>query len=376
MIRDAFETVKEITREPDKRAKELKKQGWKVIGYPCPSAPPEMITAAGMLPYRLRGNPESTIVKADSCFELNFCPWVRNWLERALNGEYEWLDGVVMSHSCDAVQRCYGVWREETNPAFSHMVNLPHATTPQGRQFFRQELEVYRKQLEKYSGVEITSERLAAAIAAWEELRTEVKKLYGLRKKQPPLISGLEVNEILNAISGMPVEEGIALLKEINSAVRKRQPGEARPRLLVSGGILDNGVMTGLVEELGAWVVTDDNCIGTRSFFPRGKTSGDPLEDLVSFWLDGFQCPRTYRGDTNDRFKHLVNLAREYQVDGAIIYVYSFCDAHMFDVPDLRDYLDSLGIPSLYLEGDYSKRAMAQMRTRIEAFLEIVGKKR
>ena len=37
------------------RARELKGEGRKIIGYLCGFVPPELITAAGMVPYRITG---------------------------------------------------------------------------------------------------------------------------------------------------------------------------------------------------------------------------------------------------------------------------------------------------------------------------------
>ena len=39
----------------------------------------------------------------------------------------------------------------------------------------------------------------------------------------------------------------------------------------------------------------------------------------------------------------------------------------------LKDYFDSIGVPSTYIEYDYTLGALAPMRTRVEAFLETIG---
>jgi benzoyl-CoA reductase/2-hydroxyglutaryl-CoA dehydratase subunit BcrC/BadD/HgdB len=42
-------------------------------------------------------------------------------------------------------------------------------------------------------------------------------------------------------------------------------------------------------------------------------------------------------------------------------------------MPALKDYLGSLGIPSTYIEYDYNIGGLAQLRTRVEAFLETIS---
>ena len=40
---------------------------------------------------------------------------------------------------------------------------------------------------------------------------------------------------------------------------------------------------------------------------------------------------------------------------------------------DLREYLNAFGIPVLMIEDDYSISTIGQLRTRIQAFLEMIG---
>ena len=63
-------------------------------------------------------------------------------------------------------------------------------------------------------------------------------------------------------------------------------------------------------------------------------------------------------------------------VDGVVLYVMKFCDLHEFDVPDLRDYLEKQGIPVLHIESDYTMASVVVLRTRIEAFVEMIQARR
>ncbi len=50
-----------------------------------------------------------------------------------------------------------------------------------------------------------------------------------------------------------------------------------------------------------------------------------------------------------------------------------YCDPFAFEVPSLKDYFDSIGIPSTYVEYDYAQGALAPLRTRADAFLETIS---
>ena len=55
------------------------------------------------------------------------------------------------------------------------------------------------------------------------------------------------------------------------------------------------------------------------------------------------------------------------------MYIYSFCDPHKFDAPDVRECLKKEGLPSLIIDDDYTLTSLAAIRTRIQAFVELLG---
>jgi benzoyl-CoA reductase subunit C len=139
-----------------------------------------------------------------------------------------------------------------------------------------------------------------------------------------------------------------------------------------------------MIESLDANVVMDDTCVGSRAYFDDGELTDDPLDGLSHHYLVDIKCPRTFRTrDYNDvrkdymtdleiRFSYLRDYVRDWNADGVIMESVRYCDTHGYDVPGVRDYLDSLGIPSIYLEHDYTEGALAPLRTRVQGFLEII----
>lgn len=69
------------------------------------------------------------------------------------------------------------------------------------------------------------------------------------------------------------------------------------------------------------------------------------------------------------RFPHILQLARDYSVQGAILVQQKFCDPHELDIPSLRRYLEDNGIPCYFLEFEVTV-PVGQFRVRVEAFLE------
>jgi benzoyl-CoA reductase/2-hydroxyglutaryl-CoA dehydratase subunit BcrC/BadD/HgdB len=68
-----------------------------------------------------------------------------------------------------------------------------------------------------------------------------------------------------------------------------------------------------------------------------------------------------------------MDLIREYRADAVVCYSLSFCDPHKLDYPDLRDYLQEKGVPSMLIDDDYSLSNRETVLNRLEAFLETLG---
>jgi len=248
-------------------------------------------------------------------------------------------------------------------------------------EFFKQELKAFQRSLEGYTGKKLTQEGLDRAIELHNQNRSLLQQLYDLRKPEPPLIYGTEVIRVLVAGMGLPVEEFNGLLEEVIEELPRR-PGRPtpKPRVMLYGSEIDDDAFVRLVEESGANVVMDDLCTASRSFLHPVEATPDRLDGLVDRYLGKVNCPRTCRPrtgspeeDREERFGYLQEFARDFGVQGVIFYIIRFCDTYEFDVPDVRDFLEGAGYRVLHLEDDYNLPSPAQLRTRIEAFLETLS---
>ena len=74
---------------------EAKRQGKKIIGYFCSYMPEEIIHAAGFVPYRMRAVESKGTTRADAYYSSINCTFVKLCFNKALNGDFAFLDGVV-----------------------------------------------------------------------------------------------------------------------------------------------------------------------------------------------------------------------------------------------------------------------------------------
>jgi benzoyl-CoA reductase subunit C len=377
---NALEQLGIYYRDRSRRAREWHDSGRKVIGYLCCFVPEEIITAFDMLPYRIQGRPNDPIDQADAYIEPMACPFARSCFNLALKGEYDFLDGFVAPHSCDTVERLFHIWRQTTPSPFNHLLNVPHMRGPSSDTFYRRELEYFIQSLEEWSGRKLEPERLQEAVRLTNLRRAALRELYELRKSDPPQVSGTEVTRILVAGMGLPATEHLELVRQVRNEIQTRPPAAAPglPRLFIWGSEIDDEAFIGLVEESGAAVVMDDLCTGTRFFWEDVPETDDPLEGLARRYLQT-RCPRSFEArtgtraeDLENRFGHLGRFIREWQVDGVIGYIVRFCDTCELEGPDLREYLNEIPMPVLMIEDDYSTATRGQLRTRVQAFLEML----
>jgi len=352
-----------------------KKGGGRVIGYFCSSMPEELFSAAGLLPFRMRatGNPDTEL--SDAYLTPINCTFVRHTLNAALSGSYDFLDGLIVPNSCDNIRRMYDHWVRRTKNPFIRMLSLPRKAAEEQVAWFREELEIFKGNMEEHFGVEITRERLAEAIRLHNETRRLLRRLYDLRKTQAPPVSGAEVLAVSVAVTALPKAEANRLLVELLQDLDGTEgTGDCRARLMVMGGELDDPAYLEVIEDLGALVVTDSLCFGSRMCWKDvDEGDPDPLTALARFYVaERPSCPRVY-GRYEQRADLVREMIREFAVDGVILERLSFCDLWGFEKFTIENDFREWGVPLLSLDREYLLSGVGQLRTRVQAFLETIA---
>lgn len=377
----AMQQIEKLYQERGKRARELHDAGKKVIGYFCCFVPDEIITALDMIPYRIQGSPGDPIDEADAVIEPMACPFARSCFNMALKGGYDFLDGFVAPHSCDTIERMYHIWQSNKPAPFNHLINVPHMMGPSSNEFYKKELQYFIRRLEEFAGRKMDVAKLTDAIKLYNRRRAVLRELYELRKSDPPLVSGTEITKVLVAGMGIPASEHIELVEAFIAEVKSRPAPkmDGLPRIFIWGNEIDDIAFIRLVEECGAHVVMDDLCTGTRFFWDDVPETADPLDGLTTRYICT-HCPRSLKPqegnraeDLENRFGYMKNFISRWQAGGVIFYIVRYCDTCELEGPDLREYLNNLKLPVLMIEDDYSASTIGQLRTRIQAFLEMIS---
>ncbi len=370
-----LEEYRRAVSDPSAYARQLKKaSGKKIIGYTCSYTPEEVIMAAGAHPLRLFGTKQH-ISLADSHLQSYCCSVVRGILEEGLSGRVDYLDGMVFPHTCDSMQRLSDIWRMNIPFGFHLDITLPvKLDTASAKDYMIDVLQKFRVDLARKLNVEITDEALQKAITTTNAIRQSIRAIYDIRNLHPRLMPGEDLYNIVRASMIMDRDRLAVMLAETAADLKERAAG-AKPaavkRIMMAGGMCNQPDVYAMIEESGGEIVWDDFCTGARYFTGLTDAGNDPLSGIGERLLNRVVCPAKH-ADLDGRAKHIIRLAKEKNARGVIFLMFKFCDPHAFDYPYLKERLDEAGIPLMAVEIDDSLPAGGQMKTRFEAFLEMM----
>jgi benzoyl-CoA reductase/2-hydroxyglutaryl-CoA dehydratase subunit BcrC/BadD/HgdB len=349
-----------------------KAEAKKVIGVAYLAVPEEVIHAAGMLPFRISGDNEPLPMQLAEAYTLfNNCSVFKGIWQQVLEGKYAFLDGMVNSMCCDGMRRLHDNWLEFKPLPYMDIIYAPRKMSEEALQMYLADLELWRDQLSEFRMQRIRDIELQRSIALYNRTRELMQQFYELRKRERPPVTGAETLEMLKAAGRMPREQYNALLEQLLDEI-KRSGREIKKgsRLMIVGNDIHNTNWIAALEELDAVVVTDEMNIGTRCFWGKVDTSVPPMEGIARHYL--FNRPQESLVYESNRFEHIFKLAKDYKVDGVVSEVVPYCAPLENDKPWLKKEMDEQGIPVLELGLQYGENVSGQMRTRVEAFLEML----
>ena len=371
------------------RIKELndqRQQGKKVIGAFCIYAPEELAYAADATMVGLCAGADFSVPDAETVLPRNLCPLIKSFYGFKLNRTcpyFQSSDLVVGETTCDGKKKVYELLSELVP---TYVLEVPHKPdTQKGKAFWFRELEAFKTELENVTGNTVTAEKLKAAIELINDKRKALKRLSDLRAKSPSPISGLD-GLLIEQISFMDdVKRFTAKVNELCEELEQRTKegvgvaAEDAPRIMISGSpmAVPNWKVHSIVESAGATVVVEESCVGTRYFNDEVEPKGESLNDLLWAIDEKYsKIPCACFTPNDRRIDSIKQLAQQFHVDGVIYYTLQNCHDYNVEGVKVERALKAQGLPMLKIETDYTMGDEAQIKTRVQAFLEIIqGKK-
>lgn len=353
---------------------DCREQGKKIIGYTCSYVPAPILSVKGLVPLRVRAPGVAGTQMADTYLSSVICSYTRSLLEYALDGRYQNLDGWVFTASCDHLRRLADNLEYLSGPNFCHVLDLPHKLSREALAWWVTELQTLVSRLSETFEINIDDQALSEAIKTHNRILGLLRAIGDTRHRPRPPITGTQFLTLLIACWSAPPEIIEPALNELLNQIKSCEPvPKHRARLMVVGSQLDDPGYLRIIEQTGGLVVADRFCVGSLPGLDQVVEGLDPLQALAEASLRKTSCPRMME-EFDSRVNDILVAVRDFAVDGVVLQAMKFCDTWGVESSPLSVALRDKGIPVLRLEREYSLTGVGQLRTRVQAFLESMGK--
>lgn len=346
--------------------------GRPVIGVLPAYFPLELIHAAGGYPVQLWGAGVA-IDHAEAYLQPYCCSVARSALELEMRGSAELIRAYVFTSLCDTLINLRELYRRLFDKPILGL-SFPVTQTAEGRRAFLVDTaEEIIKGLEAVTGRRVSSDALRESAGQFGRVRSLQRELYRLRRERPGAFKNADFHAVLKAGFFLPVDEYGRLLESLLAGLESLEaPAGRRPRVVLSGMVFDPIEAQRLFDEIGADVVDDDFASGWRTVSKATLLVDDPVEGIAAHVFGGAPCCCIHHPE-KDRHDYLVQKVRDAGADGVVFWYVKFCEPDAFDRPQLLARLKQEGIPATMVEMDLSMKSVESLRTRIQAFCEMIG---
>jgi benzoyl-CoA reductase/2-hydroxyglutaryl-CoA dehydratase subunit BcrC/BadD/HgdB len=383
-----FDEIANFFGQREKEIQTAKENGKKVVGYLCMFAPTELILAAGAIPVRVNSGWYDAAKLGDRIVPVEVCPIIRSTIGAKMIGLSPYLelsDALISVLTCDGMTKLSEIL-SDSKPVWT--MPLPRIKdSAQATRFWREELLTVKGQIEALTGNKITRKKLKSAIELTQKATKAFRRLQDIRKGAPVIMGrdAMLVNQtyMWDDITRW-TEKTEALCDELEKRTREKNwvcPPDT-PRVMVTGTPMiwpDNWKVPTLIEEAKPQgvLIADELCSGERLLYdPVGVdewSMDDMFKAISERYLMASTCPCFTSEDGNeDRINWLLTKVKDWKINGVIYYVVRGCMLYAMEYTRIKRVLDRLNIPVYYLDTEYTREDVGQLKTRVEAFLEML----
>lgn len=364
--------------------RKAKSEGRHSIGYTCFHVPEVLMNLGDCFSVRLRAPNMGSTEIATYYMANSACEYSRALLERALEGNYKFLDALFGVDVCEPMNRCMenmeilAIHNTDNNNFIRCYLDMPYSDDEDCVIHLKE--QITRKiltPLHDNYGVDISDKAIREAVDEFNEVCRIITEIGEMKKEKIPVITGSEFHKIVLCTFVCPKKEILPYLRETLEELKTRQPDEKnnyKARVVVVGSEIDDPGMIELIEESGALVVADRFCYGSIPGRTEIKLTEDEdaLTQIIRKNLVDTECPRhcsehkmQYRKD------HVKELVEYFDADGAIYEQMKFCTYWSYERTLASHIMPAeYGVPVLSIDRPYRSSGSGQLRTRVQAFVE------
>jgi benzoyl-CoA reductase/2-hydroxyglutaryl-CoA dehydratase subunit BcrC/BadD/HgdB len=356
-----------------------REQGKKIAGVYCGYAPAELLRAMKIVPATLCAFSNATIEAAEAVLPANLCPLIKSSYGFIITDTcpfYAISDAVIGETTCDGKKKMFELIMDRKP---THIMDLPQLPDEE-EAVANWTVMIRRLQrfLEATFDIEAGDGKIEAAIKDTNHKNAMMRKVIDFAALEPPVVGWRELYDLGLLAQTSTGKEMEPLLAEAVRKLEERRTagyvyGHAHaPRVLVTGCPVggDAQKVFTVIEEAGGVIVALDSCAGFKPFVTDiEEGAADPVRALAERYL---KIPCSCMTPNTGRLTLMTRMIEQFRPDAVVDVVLQACHSYNIESHKVGEHVQqNHGMPFLQILTDFSQGDVGQVRTRVEALLEI-----
>lgn len=360
-----------------------RERGNNIVGTYCGYAPLEVIRAMGATPAVLCAFANKTIEAAETVLPANLCPLIKSsygFIKTDTCPFFALSEAVIAETTCDGKKKMFELIAD-IKPM--HVMDLPQLPDQkEAMDNWTAMIKRLKVFLETTFDRKISDAVVENEIQATNEKNRLMNQIFDFAARTPTPVSWIELYDLTYLGQVASTQDILPVLNACIAKLEKRVTegvfhGEQdSPRVLVTGCPIggDATKVFKIIEEAGGVIVVLDSCTGMKPYASLiAENTSDPYAALARRYLD---LPCSCMTPNNRRLTKLDKMIERFKPDVVVDVVLHACHSYNIESHKVKEHVTGKHkMPFLKIETDYSQSDAGQIRTRVEALLEMLPKK-
>lgn len=383
-----IKTLEVIRKRLEDRPAELKKlreNGQKVVGWTGYNVPEEIIHALGFIPIRIAIGGDDRLVEVGGRYASSKnCVFIREIVGAFSENEDPYIQQTdILAFDATCLQNFRAA--EVIEYYFKKdviVLGVPrNFYWEEGKEYFGKEADEFTRLLEERAGVSLDLAKLGESVALYNDIRKTLKSIYSFQAAKDNVISWVEVFDLIQAGDLLDKKEYLALLHQTLTELQALQHNPVievdgnDARIFISGSLIPRGdrKLINIITSVGGRIVGDDIWTGILPHLDLDIKEISPAGVALGYLNRTPHAALPYLDLESDRrLKKLHELLAEFKAQGVIYHTLRYCDPFTFKAKETKDVLAKSAIPVLEIHTEYAGSDYEALRTRLEAFVEMI----
>ena len=383
-----IKTLEVIRKRLEDRPAELNKlreNGQKVVGWTGYNVPEEIIHALGFIPIRIAIGGDDRLVEVGGRYASSKnCVFIREIVGAFSENEDPYIQQTdILAFDATCLQNFRAA--EVIEYYFKKdviVLGVPrNFYWEEGKEYFGKEADEFTRLLEERAGVSLDLAKLGESVALYNDIRKTLKSIYSFQAAKDNVISWVEVFDLIQAGDLLDKKEYLALLHQTLAELQALQHNPVievdgnDARIFISGSLIPRGdrKLINIITSVGGRIVGDDIWTGILPHLDLDIKEISPAGVALAYLNRTPHAALPYLDLESDRrLKKLHELLAEFKAQGVIYHTLRYCDPFTFKAKETKDVLAKSAIPVLEIHTEYAGSDYEALRTRLEAFVEMI----